>query len=133
MVVDEVIEILLFDQTNWLAPYIDFNTKLYQKAENDFEKDFFKLKNNSVYGKTMENIRKYQDIKIMAMNNNNNEKKFRNKVSKPSFKYARQLSNTLIGAYMGKASVVLNKSIIVDALVLGLVSILVWICERKIW
>jgi len=76
MVVDKVTEILSFDQTNWLAPYIDFNTKLRQKAENDFEKDFFKLMNNSVYGKTMENVRKYQDVKIMAMNNDNNEKKF---------------------------------------------------------
>ena len=59
MVVDEVTEILSFDQTNWLAPYIDFNTKLYQKAKNNFKKDFFKLMNNSVYGKTMENVRKY--------------------------------------------------------------------------
>src|SRR5277367_6250709 len=113
MVVDEVTEILSFDQTNWLAPYIEFNTKLRQKAENDFEKDFFKLMNVSVYGKTMKNVRKYQDVKIMAMNNNDDKKKFRNKVFKPSFKYVRQLSNTLIGAYMGKASIVLNKSIIV--------------------
>src|SRR5271170_3137750 len=126
MVVDEVTEILSFDQTNWLAPYIDFNTKLRQKAKNDFEKDFFKLMNNSVYSKTMENVRKYQDVKIMAMNNNNNEKKFRNKVSKPSFKYARQLSNTLISAHMSKASVVLNKPIIVGASVLGLSKLLIY-------
>ena len=57
MVVNEVTEILSFNQTNWLAPYIDFNTKLCQKAENDFE-DFFKLMNNIVYGKIMENVRK---------------------------------------------------------------------------
>ena len=63
MVVDEVSEIMSFKQTNWLAPYIDFNTKLRQKAENDFEKDFFKLMNNSVYAKTMENVKKYQDVK----------------------------------------------------------------------
>ncbi|GBB96235.1 hypothetical protein RclHR1_27070003 [Rhizophagus clarus] len=56
MVVDEVTEILSFDQTNWLAPYIAKNTKLRQKAKNAFEKDFFKLMNNSVYGKTMENV-----------------------------------------------------------------------------
>ncbi|CAH1770938.1 15035_t:CDS:2, partial [Entrophospora sp. SA101] len=88
-------EILSFDQTNWLAPYIEFNTKLRQKAENDFEKDFFKLMNNSVYGKTMENVRK-------------------------------QLSNTLIGAHMGQASVVLNKPIIVGASVLGLSKLLMY-------
>src|SRR5271170_923259 len=124
MVVNKVTEILSFNQTNWLAPYIDFNTKLHQKTENDFEKDFFKLINNSVYGKTMENVRKYQDVKIMAMNNDNNKIKFQNKVSKPSFKYARQLSNTLIGAHMGKASVVLNKPIIVDISVLRLSKLL---------
>jgi len=120
MVVDEVTEIMSFKQTNWLAPYIDFNTKLRQKAENDFEKDFFKLMNNAVYGKTMENVRKYQDVKIMSMHTDEDEKKFCKKIRKPSFKYARQFSDTLIGAHMGKAEVVLNKPIIVGASVLGL-------------
>src|SRR3954463_10153648 len=115
MVVDKVTEILSFDQTNWLASYIAKNTKLRQNAKNAFEKDFFKLMNNSVYGKTMENVRKYQDVKIMAMNNERNEKKFLNKVCKPSFKYGRQLRDTLVGAHMRKASVTLNKPIIVDA------------------
>src|SRR5277367_5505098 len=82
--------------------------------------------NNSVYGKTMENVRKYQNVKIMAMNNNNDEKKFQKKVAKPSFKYARQLSNTLIGTHMDKASVVLNKPIIVGASVLGLSKLLMY-------
>src|SRR5271169_871158 len=126
MIVDEVTEILSFNQTNWLAPYIDFNTKLHQKAENDFEKDFFKLMNNAVYGKTMENVHKYQDIKIMAINGDSDKKKFQKKVSKPSFKYVRQLSNTLIDAHIGQASVVLNKSIIVGASVLGLSKLLMY-------
>ena len=120
MVVDEVSEILSFDQTNWLAPYIAFNTEKRQGAKNAFEKDFFKLMNNSVYGKTMENVRKYQDVKLMKCNNERDEKAFLNKVRKPSFKYARQLGDTLIGAHMGKASVTLNKPIIVGASVLGL-------------
>src|SRR5271170_5717117 len=62
----------------------------------------------------------------MAINNDNDEKKFRNKVSKPLFKYARQLSNTLIGTHMGKASVVLNKPIIVGASVLELSKLLMY-------
>jgi hypothetical protein len=126
MIVDEVIEILSFDQTNWLAPYIAFNTEKRQGAKNAFEKDFFKLMNNSVYGKTMENVRKYQDVKLMAMNNEQDEKKFINKIRKPSFKYARQLGPSLIGAHMGKASVTLNKPIIVGASVLGLSKLLMY-------
>ncbi|RGB24310.1 hypothetical protein C1646_773266 [Rhizophagus diaphanus] len=77
--------------------------------------------NNSVYGKTMENVCKYQDVKIMRNNNEQDEKTFLKKVRKPSFKYARPLGPTLVGAHMGKASVTLNKPIIVSASVLGLI------------
>src|SRR5271154_6453071 len=123
MIVDKISEILSFDQTNWLEPYIAFNTEKCQeakKAGNTFLSDFFKLKNNAAYGKTMENFQKYQDIKLMRMNNERNEKAFLNKVRKPSFKYGRQLGDTLVGAHMGKASMILNKPIIVGAAVLGL-------------
>ena len=126
MVVNEVTEILLFDQTNWLAPYIAFNTEKRQEAKNAFEKDFFKLMNNLVYGKTMENVRKYQDVKLMKMNNERDEKAFLKKVSKPSFKYGRPMGDSLVGAHMGKASVTLNKPIIVRASVLGLSKLLMY-------
>jgi len=105
MIVDEVTEILSFDQDNWLAPYIAFNTEKRneaKKAGNTFLSDFFKLKNNAVYGKTMENVRKYQDVKLMAINNEQDKKKFINQIRKSSFKYARQLGPSLIGAHMGK-------------------------------
>ena len=57
MVVDKVYEIISFKQSKWLEKYINFNTQKRNLSKNDFEKDFYKLLNNSFYGKTMENIR----------------------------------------------------------------------------
>ena len=57
--------ILQFDQKPWLNPYIDFNTTKRMMSSNDFEKDFFKLMNNAVFGKTMENLRNRCNIALI--------------------------------------------------------------------
>ena len=112
---DRIHRAIEFDQSSFLKIYIDCNTQLRTAATNDFEKDFFKLMNNSVFGKTMENIRKHRNIKLVTT-----EEKYLHTVMKPNFKSGVLFGENLTGCEMGKIKVVMNKPVYLGQVILDL-------------
>ena len=82
------------------------NTKLRTEAKNDFEKDFFKLMNNAVFGKTMENVRKHRDIKLVTTDKRRNQL-----ASEPNYHTTKYFSENLMAIEMKKTKVKMNKPI----------------------
>ena len=121
LILDRIHRAIEFDQSSWLKTYIDFNTQLRTAATNDFKKDFFKLMNNPVFGKTMENIRKHRNIKLVTT-----EEKYLKTAMKPNFKSGVLFGENLMGCEIGKIKVVMNKPVYLGQAILDLSKIIIY-------
>ena len=104
-----------FKESQWLEKYIALNTELRTKAANEFEKDFFKLMNNSVFGKTMENIRNRVDIKLVT-----DKIKAEKLSAKPNFKHCNIFNEDLVAIHMKKTKLEFNKPVYLGMCILDL-------------
>ena len=104
MKLTKIHKVLKFNQSAWLKNYIDFNTEKQKLADNDFEKDFFKLMNNSVFGKTMENLRKRVDVQLV-----HSKKVLHKQVAKPNFKTYKIFNEDLVGVELKKVKLLMNR------------------------
>ena len=106
MVSKKVHKVIQFNKEGWLKPYIDMNTKFTTEAKNDFEKDFFKLMNNAAFGKTMENVRKHRDMKLVTTDKRRNQL-----ISEPNYYTTKYFSENLMAIEMKKIKVKMNKPV----------------------
>ena len=115
MILKKVHRGIKFYQSPWMEPYIRKNTELRKLASSSFENDFFKLMNNSVFGKNIENIRKWQNIILV-----DNRKLALNVSSKPNFDRVTIFDENLVAVHMKKTEVYFNKPIYVGQAILDI-------------
>lgn len=110
--VTKVHRVLKFKQSPWLKKYIDLNTQLRTLATSDFEKDFYKLMNNSIFGKTMENIEKRVNVKLLThWENQGKIKGASDLIAKPEFHSLSVFSESLVAIQLKKTKLLYNKPI----------------------
>ena len=113
-----------FRQEGWLKPYIDKNTKLRKEAKNEFEKNFFKLMNNAVFGKMMENVRNHREVKLIV-----SEVRRKKLASEPNYHSCKVFSEDLMAIEMRKTSVFMDKPIPAGQAILDISKTLMY----KLW
>ena len=121
LVLVKIHRVVSFQQSHWLKRYIQLNTERRMKAKNAFEKDFFKLMNNSVFGKTMENVRKHVNVELV-----NCETRLARLSAKPNFERNILISDTLCAVKMLRPVVKLNKPIFIGFCILDLSKLLMY-------
>lgn len=112
---------ITFQESTLLKAYISLNTELRTRSKNDFEKDFFKLMNNSVYGKTMKNIRSRVDIRLAT-----DKSQAKKLICQPNYKRRTIFSGYLVAIHLGKTELIYNKPIYVGMSILDLSKSLVY-------
>ena len=116
--------VIKFRQEGWLKPYIDKNTKLRKEAKNEFEKNFFKLMNNAVFGKMMENVRNHREVKLIV-----SEVRRKKLASEPNYHSCKVFSEDLMAIEMRKTSVFMDKPIPAGQAILDISKTLMY----KLW
>ena len=111
----KIYRVLKFKQSDWMKKYIEFSAEKRKNATNDFDKDFFGLNINSVYGKTMENLRKRINVRFV-----NNEKDFLKYTSKPTYVTHKLFNKNFAAIHEVEPVLILNKPIYVGFTVLDL-------------
>ena len=112
--ITKIHKILTFDEKPFLKEYIDLNTNLRKKAKNDLEKDLFKLMNNAIFGKSMENVLNRSNIKLI----NNDPEKLLKLIREPNFQHAYEISDKLFLVESTPIKTVFNKPIYIGACIL---------------
>ena len=107
--------VIKFRHEAWLKLYIDKNTELRTNAKNEFEKDFFKLMNNSIFGKTMKNVRGHRDVELIIT-----EQRRKKLTSEPNYDSCKQFTNDLTAIEMRKTEVLMDKPIAVGQAILDI-------------
>lgn len=124
LVLKKIHRTLMFTQSKWLQPYIELNTILRMKATNEFEKNFYKLLINAIYGKTMENVRSRCDIQLKTQ--------WRGRygahklIAMPNFKKFTMFDEDLVAIHMNKTSVLMDKPIAIGMSVLETSKVLMY-------
>ena len=121
MKLSKIHRILKFKQSNWLEEYIEFNADKRKNADNSFERNFFKIMVNSIYGKSMENLRKRICFRLI-----NNIKDYVRCVSQPNFISQKIFSKNFVAIHQIKPVLTLNKPIYVGFSILDLSKLLMY-------
>ena len=121
LLLEKVQRVIKFNQDSWLKPYIDMNTDLRKKAKNEFDKYFLKLMNNAVFGKTLENVRKHRDIKLVTT-----ERRRNCLVSEPNYYTTKFFTENLVVIEMKKTEILVNKLVHLGLSILELSKILMY-------